>query len=330
RCSNEDQEAPTFGRGGSLAGLLLVFGCAPKLFEVNIDKSTIDQEMKMVTDSKYFGLIEVLKKRPNFELIEAKEKTGIKRFVRRDLQDFIDDEWIEGVKYINAYPLEIYASGVNSGDGLLVKRENLPVFEFEDHASPKLDSELLVKLSFVHLSDVQLRDERVYMFGEKLTQFGDYLADGFQHEPDMVAYDYAYYLTQIGIINRLKNLLEEDESPMFMIHTGDALHMGVVSELYEFIYMTNKLNIPWFNALGNHDYQVFGNLNAKDVGVIRPNMGFQTVNSRYNFINMHGRGFNVDRQVYLSPDNAPDNNTRLLRSIYNGFDMSSNGTSIRN
>ena len=106
-----------------------------------------------------------------------------------------------------------------------------------------------------------------------------------------------------------------------MIHTGDSLHMGVVSELYEFIYMSNKLNIPWYNILGNHDYQVYGNLDSKDVGVIKPNMGFQTVNSRHNFIHMHGKGFYVDTSVYYSPDNAPDDDTTFMtKSVYNGFD----------
>jgi hypothetical protein len=92
------------------------------------------------------------------------------------------------------------------------------------------------------------------MFRKKLTNFLDLFSDGFDHEPDLVFYDYSYYLTQIGAMRLLKNRLPEDQRPSFMIHTGDAIHMGVVSEIYDFIYITNQLTIPWFNALGNHDW----------------------------------------------------------------------------
>ncbi len=169
------------------------------------------------------------------------------------------------------------------------------------------------------------------MFGKKFTKFADLFNESFTFKPGMVVYEHSYHLTLIQTINEMlekidkhnrnPNKEEKIEKPKFMIHTGDAVNMGVVSELYEFIYITNELNIPWFNVLGNHDAQVYGNLSSKEVGVIRPNMGFQTLSHRYNFINMHGKGFYVDGLVYFSPSNAPDSNTLDMDSVYNGFDM---------
>ena len=42
---------------------------------------------------------------------------------------------------------------------------------------------------------------------------------------------------------------------------------------------------------------------------------------KYNFINMHGEGFQIDKKVYFSPLNAPHELTKKeTGSIYNGFD----------
>lgn len=301
--------------------LFLTQGCALKLFEFPLDKETLKQASEKTRDTETLGLVEVLKARPSYRLEETIDRSGKKRLIRRDLQDFIDREWLKGRNYLNKMDLKLYAIDIKGKGGIIVPKKLLARFEPDIPITYHKYNNPGVKLSFIHLSDLQLRDERVYMFNKKLTEFGDYISDGFQHEPGMIFYDYSYYLSQIGLMNRFQELLSTKERPLFMIHTGDSLHMGVVSELYEFIYMTNKLNIPWYNALGNHDYQVYGNLDSKDVGVIKPNMGFQTVNSRYNFINLHGGGFHVDKQVYFSPDNAPDDNTTLeTRSVFNGFD----------
>lgn len=306
--------------------LVIIAGCAFQLFEYPTDSEEFNHAKVRITDEKTAGLVEALEKRSALR-IEESQKHGSKRLIRRDLQNFIDNEWEEARRYLENMDIKTFATDIKGNDGILVPKEALKSFDPGDPISQNRDSKPGVKLSFVHLSDVQLRDERVYMFRKKLTKLLDYISDGFDHEPDLVFYDNSYYLTQIGIIRQFQgqNGLSA-ERPSFMIHTGDALHMGVVSELYEFTYVTNKLNIPWYNALGNHDYQVYGNLSSKDVGVIDPNMGFQTVSSRYNFINMHGQGFEVDRQVYFSPDNAPDDDTtRLTRSVYNGFDRKGSG-----
>lgn len=300
--------------------LLLTSGCALMLFEYPLDRQELAYVKEKTADPKISELADSLSRRPDFRLTENKDKSGATRLIFRDLQDFIDNEWLEGRDYLKTMPLTPFASDISGTDGLLVPRNKLARYEIKEEIASSRRATPGVKFSFVHLSDVQLRDERVYMFNKRLTRFGDYISDGFEHEPNLVFYDYSYYLTQIGIIRMFKDLLPPEGRPQFMIHTGDAPHMGVVSELYEFIYMTNKLNIPWYNTLGNHDYQVFGNLNSKHVGVIQPHMGFQTVSTRYNYINMHGKGFAIDKRVYFSPDNAPDDNTSLIGSVYNGFD----------
>jgi hypothetical protein len=299
---------------------LLLAGCALKLFEYQIDKDELSLLQAQKANEKIIEKAQILESRPE-PLIEESVIFDSKRLIRRDLQNSIDKEWHEGWKYLENMEMNTYASTIEGNDGLLVGKKALRRFDPGDSRKYGQHSIPGVKLSFIHLSDVQLRDEKVYMFRKKLTNFLDLFSDGFDHEPDLVFYDYSYYLTQIGAMRLLKNRLPEDQRPSFMIHTGDAIHMGVVSEIYDFIYITNQLTIPWFNALGNHDYQVYGNLSSEDVGVIDPNMSFQTVSSRYNFINMHGKGFAVDKQVYFSPLNAPHQyTTNETKSVYNGFD----------
>ncbi len=273
---------------------------------------------------KALELINELEKRPAAKI--EKSKDDEKRLVRRDLQDLIDEEWSEGWEYIKELDIKLFATDKEGTDGLLVHEDRSACFDTGIPTLPAVPSphiEAGPKLCFIHLSDIQLHDERVYMFSEDLTNLFDQFVESFKHAPDMAFYDYSYYLALIGTMRVLCDKLPEEQRPRpsFMIHTGDAIDMGVVSELYEMIYITNKLRIPWYNVLGNHDYQVYGNISSKDVGVIKPHMGFLTINSRYNFISMHGKGFDVDRLVYFSPDNAPDDDTLLTGSVYNGFDV---------
>ncbi|MGD9046122.1 MAG: metallophosphoesterase, partial [Desulfobacterales bacterium] len=303
-----------------------------KLFEIQEDKLNLNSELKELKKDrkikdedkeKIADLKEILEKRAKPKIGRKKdEKSNLVRYIREDIQDKIDDEWETGWDYLQRLEIPIYQDDGGS-DGILVHINNLPMYERGDNIINSTNSKPQIKLSFFHLSDVQLRDERVYMFRKELTDFLDLFTDGFSHHPNLVGYDHSYYLNLIGVMKLLnKKLGEEQPVPSFMIHTGDVAHMGVVSEHYEFLYITNELTIPWYNVLGNHDYPVYGNLSSKDVGVIDPNMGFQTLSCRYNFINMHGMGFEIDPNVYFSPINAPHDSTwEAKKSVYNGFDM---------
>ena len=238
-------------------------------------------------------LISELQNRPEFKIEKkSNEEFNGDRYVRSDLEEYIDREWEDGFEALRNININLFTDDIMNRDGLLlnekklVQLHNLDLTNESNAISDILHGD---KLSFFHISDIQFHDERVYMFSKELTSFFDKFVSSFEHEPNMVLYDYSYYLTIVGTMRILSERLPEKQKlkPSFMIHTGDAIDMGVVSELYEVIYINNKLKLPWFNVLGNHDYQVYGNISSKDVGVINPDMRFQTVNSRYNFINMH-------------------------------------------
>lgn len=293
-------------------------GCNLKLYELPLD-------IKIDSEASKSILNDIRRSSPPPRIGKKFEE---ERLVRLDLEELIDNEWGHEGKNFNDYieknkhNINTFAKNKEPIDGFLLSvdsLERLPkniIWKHEKNEGVIQGT----KLSFIHLSDVQLHDERVYMFNKELTAFFDKFVQSFEHKREIVFYDYSYYLTVIGTINLLCERLTE-QNPKFMIHTGDAIDMGVISELYEFIYITNLLNIPWYNVLGNHDYPVYGNIKSEQVGVIRPDMGFQTVNSRYNFINMHGGGFEVDKLVYFSPSNTPHSKNRLKDSLYNGFDM---------
>lgn len=299
---------------------LINFDCSLKLFEYPHPPAAVEEKTYAPEKQEVLKAIQS-REEPGLEdkQVESLDKKEEPRRVRYDLEGLIDKEWGGGWQYIKNRPdINTFASNEKGLDGLLVGADKLVDYHTGLPVNPSPD----VRMSFIHLSDAQLHDERVYMFDKELTSFFDKFVESFEHKPGMVLYDHSYYLTLVATIKLLCDRLPEEQKPRFMMHTGDAIDMGVVSELYEFIYVTNKLPIAWFNVLGNHDYPVYGNIKSQNVGVINPNMGFQTVNSRYNFIHMHGRGFDVKPHlVYFSPHTAPHRKTAEWDSVYNGFDL---------
>jgi 3',5'-cyclic AMP phosphodiesterase CpdA len=183
-----------------------------------------------------------------------------------------------------------------------------------------------IKLTFQHLSDVQLRDEQVRMYDKATTRLADYVIPSFEHGPLQEVFDGALYFAIIQTINAtVTNYPDGDpRKPRFMIHTGDAIDAGVVNELYEFLYITNEVQMPWYNAIGNHDVGTFGNIKQKLIYVNDPFVEFMTMHSKFNFINLHHNAYEYYPFVNVSPKNTGmDYTTReadVLYSKYNGFD----------
>lgn len=192
----------------------------------------------------------------------------------------------------------------------------------EEGPPPPEGTEEEFEIAFVHLSDVQIRDERVKLFGKGASRILDNIIPSFEHSANQEHYDYAAYLALIKTINAYVNdeSISMAKKPKLVIHTGDAVDSGVVEELYEFIYISNKLHIPWYNVLGNHDVTVFGNIADKEIYVNDPNLTFQTLHNKYNFINMHGGGHFIDPNINLGPD-AAEHLMGPTGSRYHGFDL---------
>ncbi len=183
-----------------------------------------------------------------------------------------------------------------------------------------------VKLTFAHLSDVQLRDEQVRLYDEKTSELADNLISSFEHHPFIEAFDGALYLSIVQSINATAEdtTREVARRPAFMIHTGDAIDAGVITELYEFVYISNELAIPWYNAIGNHDIGTFGNIDPDKIYVNDPFVDFITIHSKLSFINMHHNADQYSDLVPKTPTNVGHDQTTgmgdTLLSNFNGFD----------
>jgi 3',5'-cyclic AMP phosphodiesterase CpdA len=156
----------------------------------------------------------------------------------------------------------------------------------------------------------------------------DHLIPSMQHHPYLEAYDGAVYFAIVQSINATVDKYSDKNDPrrpVFMIHTGDAVDAGVMTELYEFVYISNELDIPWYNVLGNHDSGTFGNLDPEKTYLKAPFVDFMTIHSTLDFINMH---HNIET-VYPFSLRAPKNTGRekttstdndSMYSKFNGFD----------
>lgn len=145
--------------------------------------------------------------------------------------------------------------------------------------------------SFVHLSDVQLRDERARLWTLRGSRFGDLAVPSFQHDEVQMRYDYALYLATIETLNRLGDSEEcSHVSPELVVHTGDALDAQTTEELKEFLAITERLDLPFLQAIGNHDANVFGNFQGQQIYLGNPMAGNLVVNGTDDFAMTHQGG----------------------------------------
>ncbi|WP_428265682.1 metallophosphoesterase family protein [Haliangium sp.] len=150
---------------------------------------------------------------------------------------------------------------------------------------PAVCEVLPLRFRFAWLTDVQLRQHEVKLFGKRISHVLDSGIETFEHDPVQEAYDWAVYLSHIAAINHLN---ANGPPVSFMIHTGDAIDAGTVQELYEFIAVSDRLEIPWFAAIGNHDVAIFGNYEDHLAYTREAGVAFYPIGNRANFIAMHG------------------------------------------
>jgi predicted phosphodiesterase len=184
-------------------------------------------------------------------------------------------------------------------------------------------------LRFAWFSDVQFRQHELKLGSKIFSRSLDKVIASSQRNPAQEDFHWAVYLSQIEATNRLHRIEPID----FMIHTGDSIDTGSIEELYHFIYISDRLEIPWLNLIGNHDVSIFGNYVARlgygrDPGVI-----FYPVGNLADFAWMHrdkrdisgfGRHF---LPVPATSAHTPSVNThkdkKLPPTFHHGFDLES-------
>jgi 3',5'-cyclic AMP phosphodiesterase CpdA len=136
-------------------------------------------------------------------------------------------------------------------------------------------------LSFLHFSDVQIREPGAKLGGTRLSSQLRRIEPSF--EQDYVQELYALYgydaivktaNQEIALVDKLERLepdpawpaeVHQRPGPTLMIHTGDSVDTGMQSEFDSFITYTDKLTVPWYQAIGNHDVLAFGNLRLSSI-----------------------------------------------------------------
>lgn len=115
-------------------------------------------------------------------------------------------------------------------------------------------------LSFIHTSDIQIRDPDIRLGDRVLSKHLDKIISSMEYDHDLEVYN--RYLTKalFSTINAIVRTSPVNLRPALLIHTGDAIDSGVKSELREFHTMFDTLNLPAYDVLGNHDVLAFGNM----------------------------------------------------------------------
>lgn len=144
-------------------------------------------------------------------------------------------------------------------------------------------------LAFVHLSDVQIRDEEVRL----ASKYGEGLLDTFvpsaSFGPAQEKYDYAVLLALVQTINAMaaENAPDPSLAPRFAIQTGDAVHTHTLRELFTYLMGMSMLEIPWFDVVGNHDTISFGTVSNTRAALLNPRNEFMSICGQKSFMQLH-------------------------------------------
>lgn len=197
-------------------------------------------------------------------------------------------------------------------------------------------------ITFIHLSDAQIRDHTLLLRSKSFTKSTDPLVGGAERESGLDANDEFPLLAMILAINALtsadSNTTDSAPSlfrhPQFLIHTGDSIDAGTTGELIQFLNVMNRLEIPWFNAMGNHDPHIFGNFSDYNLRAREFHSDLDFIRSKSTFIDMHGiSGLSQALSVYDDstcqwlahhiPSEQPDLSSGCPQTSYHGFDLRS-------
>jgi len=111
--------------------------------------------------------------------------------------------------------------------------------------------------SFVHVSDVQIRDPDIRVGDRVLSRHLDKLISSFEYDRDLEVYNRYVVQSLFATINQMHKVMPEID---FVIHTGDATDSGVTTELREFHRLYDTIDLPSYDVIGNHDVLIFGNM----------------------------------------------------------------------
>ena len=190
-------------------------------------------------------------------------------------------------------------------------------------------------LSFIWFSDVHFRQHDLKLGSKIFSGYLDFLVSTTERNPAQEDFLWAVYFSQIMATNQLHRDRFPDRPLDFMIHTGDSIDAGSIEELYQFIYISDRLKIPWLNLVGNHDATILGNYLAR-LGYGRdPDVIFYPVGELGDFVWMHREKREISgfgRNLLLVPAESAhepsvnrglDKKKKLPRTSHHGFDLQS-------
>lgn len=160
-------------------------------------------------------------------------------------------------------------------------------------------------LRFALSADVHIREPSVKLFNDRESRTLDRVIEAVERHPAQELFQPAVYMATLKAVNALPG----PERPRFLVNLGDAIDAGTIGEMYEFVYISQFLRVPWLNVVGNHDDSIFGNYRDR-LGYTRTaGADFYPVGNLRTFLFMHSPG----------PRQSGDLSWRLLPRPTNEF-----------
>ena len=149
-------------------------------------------------------------------------------------------------------------------------------------------------LSFVHLSDVGLREHAVIVSDDSSTEIPAAL-DQLYRNDDAVLLSTVLGINQLGQSGKALGTCPAVGAPRFVIHTGNSVGLGLFSELTQFIAAMNELNVPWLNAVGPNDVGFLGSRPNETVSGANAIVPYVPIGNVDRFMTFHAvRGVKTD------------------------------------